>query len=140
MTDLADTDLVQLEVVDRVACVTLNRPQALNALSLALRRELTGTFRALAWREDIDVVVLTGAGRAFCVGLDLKELGGEIEPSVATDEADINVGEALAVLPQPVIGAINGYAITGGFELALMCDIRIGSSAARFADTHARVG
>jgi enoyl-CoA hydratase len=140
VTDLADTDLVQLEVVDRVACVTLNRPQALNALSLALRRELTGTFRALAWREDIDVVVLTGAGRAFCVGLDLKELGGEIEPSVATDEADINVGEALAVLPQPVIGAINGYAITGGFELALMCDIRIGSSAARFADTHARVG
>ena len=140
MTEQAETDLVQLEAAARVARVTLNRPHALNALSLALRRELTRTFKTLAMRDDIDVVVLTGAGRAFCVGLDLKELGGETAVRTPSDDADFNVAKAMAALAQPTIGAINGYAITGGFELALMCDIRIGSTAASFADTHARVG
>lgn len=123
-----------------MARVTLNRPHALNALSSALRRELTRTFNTLAARDDIDAVVLTGAGRAFCVGLDPKELGGETEASPSTEDGDVNVAKAMAALAQPITGAINGYTITGRFELALMCDIRVGSTAARFADTHACVG
>lgn len=139
--DTADAaQLVALDVSERVATVTLNRPEALNALSLALRARLTHVFRALADRHDVDVVILTGAGRAFCVGLDLKELGGEVAPSAASDQQDTDAAAAMSALTQPIIGAINGYAITGGFELALMCDIRIASSEARFADTHARVG
>lgn len=125
-----------------VATVTLNRPGALNALSTELRRSLVRTFRELAEDAATGVVVLTGAGRAFTAGLDLKELGGETEAGAAAGEAvnDTDLGEAVGGFPKPLIGAVNGYAITGGFELALMCDILICSTAARFADTHARVG
>jgi len=128
-----------------IATVTLNRPSAMNALSRELRRALEGAFRAIAADPEVGVVILTGAGdRAFCAGLDLKELGGEGR-GTGDDEIELAVsgGEvvrAIAETPQPVIGAVNGFAITGGFELALACDVLIGSTAARFADTHARVG
>jgi len=130
--------LVLTERAERVCLVTLNRPDALNALSSALRAALTETLDQLARDEETDVIILTGAGRAFTVGLDLKELGGEVDPGATTTSLDLS--EAMARLPQPVIGAVNGYAITGGFELALMCDFLIASTEARFADTHARVG
>jgi enoyl-CoA hydratase len=131
-------ELVIVEKQDSVACVTLNRPEALNALSVALRGAIAETFQALASNPQIQVIILTGAGRAFTVGLDLKELGGEVEASTSTSAR--NMMQAIAATPQPVIGAVNGYAITGGFELALMCDFLIASSEAKFADTHARVG
>lgn len=137
--------ILLVEAEDGIATVTLNRPGAMNALSRELRVALESAFRAIAGDPAIGVVVLTGAGdRAFCAGLDLKELGGEGRGSTGDEiELAVSGGEvvrAIAETPQPVIGAINGFAITGGFELALACDVLVGSTAARFADTHARVG
>ncbi|HCP50356.1 MAG TPA: enoyl-CoA hydratase, partial [Gammaproteobacteria bacterium] len=124
-----------------IAEVTLNRPEVMNALSVDLRAELIATFHNLAEDSSCEIVILTGAGRAFTAGLDLKELGGETDSgNNTTDSSVTELSDALAMLKVPLIGAINGFAITGGFELALMCDILIASSNARFADTHARVG
>jgi enoyl-CoA hydratase len=127
-----------------VTTLTLNRPEAMNALSRRLRVALTEAFQAGADDPDTDVVILTGAGeRAFCAGLDLKELGGETGEPGGTGEAvsgGYDLIQAMEDCPKPIVGAVNGVAITGGFELALACDVLIGSPAARFADTHARVG
>jgi enoyl-CoA hydratase len=136
-------EVVLLEVADGIATVTLNRPQAMNALNRALRRRLYEVMRAVDADDAVRAVILTGAGeRAFTAGLDLKELGSEagaLGSANATDPAD-NPVKAIEVCTKPVIGAINGVAITGGFEVALACDVLIASTAARFADTHARVG
>ncbi len=130
--------LILTEKRDGICLVTLNRPDALNALSSPLRAALADTLSELAGDTETAVIILTGAGRAFTVGLDLKELGGEVAEKPVATATDLS--DAMAALPQPVIGAVNGYAITGGFELALMCDFLIASTEARFADTHARVG
>lgn len=131
-------DLVMVERNDGVTTVTLNRPEALNALSAALRNRIAEVFAELAGDPQTQVVILTGAGRAFTVGLDLKELGGETSAVATITSQDL--ASAVGSLSQPIIGAVNGFAITGGFELALMCDFLIASREARFADTHARVG
>lgn len=135
---MTDSDLVLVQRDNGVTRVTLNRPEALNALSAALRLRITEVFRELATDAETEVVILTGAGRAFTVGLDLKELGGETASTDAVTAQDLN--DAWTGLGKPLIGAVNGYAITGGFELALMCDFLIANPTARFADTHARVG
>ena len=136
-------DLVLVERAEGIATVTLNRPETMNALSRALRAELYRALTALDADPDVRCVVLTGAGtRAFTAGLDLKELGstpGALGAANASG-ADENPVKAIELCRKPVIGAINGVAITGGFEVALACDILIASENARFADTHARVG
>lgn len=139
---MTTSELVLTEHEAGITLVTMNRPDALNALSTGMRQALVRTFRQLAEDEATEVVILTGAGRAFTAGLDLKELGGETEGGTAAGQSaeDTDLGAALADYPKPIIAAINGYAITGGFELALMCDILLCSTEARFADTHARVG
>ena len=132
-------NIVLVERDGPVAIVTLNRPDALNALSRALRAELVKTFAHLAEDEEIRATVLTGAGRAFTAGVDLKE-AGETGFALGADGGEIDLAKGLAAYPWPIIGAINGFAITGGFELALMCDVLLASENAKFADTHARVG
>ncbi|MEO1476869.1 MAG: enoyl-CoA hydratase [Pseudomonadota bacterium] len=132
-------DLVLVEKTGAVAKVTLNRPDALNALSRALRAEICLIFEELATDEDVRAVVLTGAGRAFSAGVDLKE-AGETGFALGADGGNIDLAKALGDYPWPIIGAINGFAITGGFELALMCDVLLASTEAKFSDTHARVG
>ena len=128
---------------DGVAVVTLNRPDAMNALSRDLRAALRQAMLELDADPSVKVIVLTGAGeRAFTAGLDLKELSTDplgMGAANATDPA-VNPARAVLACSKPIIGAINGVAITGGFEVALACDVLICSTNARFADTHARVG
>jgi enoyl-CoA hydratase len=131
--------VLRVETQRGVATVALNRPNALNALSRELRAEIARAFRRLAADGETRVIILTGSGRAFCAGLDLKEISGEVEAS-GDGFADREMLTSIADFEGPIIGAINGFAITGGFELALACDLLIASSDARFADTHARVG
>ena len=118
-----------------VAVLTLNRPAAMNAINRELRAAIAEAATRLAADDDVRVLVLTGAGeRAFCAGLDLKEIG---QSGMGGAEADPVL--ALEAFPRPIICAVNGVAITGGFELALVGDVLIGSTNARFADTHARM-
>lgn len=134
--------LVLVERRGPVAIVTLNRPEAMNALSQAMRAEIARVFRELDADDEVRAVVFTGAGKAFTAGLDLKELGAgaRIVDAANPLKVESDPVRALGLCRKPIIGAINGVAITGGFELALGCDILYASTNARFADTHARVG
>nr|WP_218621588.1 enoyl-CoA hydratase [Mycolicibacterium hippocampi] len=121
-----------IDTRDRIRTLTLNRPAARNALSSALRTQFYAALREAQADDSVDVVIVTGTDPVFCAGLDLKELGD------TTDLPDIS--PKWPPMTKPVIGAINGAAVTGGLEIALYCDILIASEQARFADTHARVG
>lgn len=137
-------DTVLVEVDGPVATVTLNRPEARNALNRELRKMLPTTLRELDARDDIAAIVLTGADPAFCAGLDLKELAAGGDALRETGATGGTPGRRqrgpFPEMATPVIGAVNGVAITGGFEVALACDYLVASERARFADTHARVG
>jgi enoyl-CoA hydratase len=125
-----------------VALVTLNRPEANNALNRDLSEAIINTFTDLAESDSVRAIVLTGSGRAFCAGVDLKALTDE--PELLSSGLGLGPSSPIVVAleqcRQPIIGAVNGAAVTGGFELALACDFLFASDQARFADTHARVG
>ena len=132
---------ISMENHGSVALVTMNRPDAYNALNRALSQAIVATFTKIASDLSVHAVVLTGAGKAFCAGVDLKELTAN--PGVLKNGGmgtNSPMVRALRECGKPIIGAINGPAVTGGFELALACDFLYAAEGARFADTHARVG
>jgi enoyl-CoA hydratase len=133
-------EVVLLDVAAGTATVTLNRPGARNALSREVLRTLPRIIQDCDARDDVRAVIITGADPAFCAGLDLKELGSDDRRRGDTAGAPTEPGGPLPRISKPIIGAINGAAITGGFELALNCDFLVASDRARFADTHTRVG
>ena len=144
MTQSTDS-VVLLDISERIATITLNRPGARNALSSELLRLLNETMKAADANDDVDVIILTGADPAFTAGLDLKELGDPSSNLLGGTGADgtpnsDGVRGPFPKLSKPLIGAINGVAVTGGFELALNCDFLVASENAKFGDTHARVG
>lgn len=137
--------VVLLEINERIATITLNRPTARNALSLEVLKLLPQLMKQANESEDVDVIILTGSDPAFCAGLDLKELGstgGNLGSNSGADGRPNSDGVRgpFPLLDKPLIGAVNGVAVTGGFELALNCDFLVASENAKFGDTHARVG
>jgi enoyl-CoA hydratase len=141
MSDHAEP--VLLDVSERIALVTLNRPESRNALSSDILRQLAQLLAAADADDDVDVIVLTGADPAFCAGLDLVELASESGRRLIDGPLESQGRRSRGPLPplgKPLIGAINGPAVTGGFELALNCDFLVASERATFGDTHARLG
>ncbi|CAM6128544.1 unnamed protein product [Calypogeia fissa] len=132
-------ELIKVEREENgLATVTLNRPKSMNSMSQAMIIYLAEIFKSLSEDSNVRVIILTGAGRAFCAGVDLNAAQGVFQKEKFYDEEDPTI--MMGRCKQPIIGAINGYAITGGFELALACDILIASRDAKFMDTHAKFG
>jgi len=136
MDDVLHIEIDESGADGSVALVVMNRPESRNALNSLLLGGLRATLRSLDEREDVRAIVLTGADPAFCAGLDLKELAAGNKISSGADDGHPFPPDMVT----PVIGAINGPAVTGGLEIALACDLLIASERGSFADTHARVG
>ncbi len=150
-TDYSDYEFLKVEVAERVATITINRPDRLNAVHNELHHELEQIWLDVRSDHDVNAIVLTGAGRAFCAGGDVKGMAGGTLASgtkggkgrgrgpIAASNGR-RVVENMLDVEQPIIGAINGDAIGLGATLALLCDITVVSEKARFADTHVKVG
>jgi enoyl-CoA hydratase/carnithine racemase len=124
--------LLSLERQEDVAIVTLQRPEKRNALSIDLRVELAETFTRLGEDSDVGALVLTGAGPAFCSGMDTTQFGGDRAHREKLVETSIACFRAVAECPRPVVAAVNGPALAGGFALALFCDLRLAAESASF--------
>ena len=133
---------LRYEVADAVATITLDRPEALNALTVPMKVELLRALGLVARDRDIRAVVLTGAGRAFCAGQDLKERQAPDAAPLAVElrERYNPVIRAMRNLDQPIVGAINGVAAGAGAALAFACDIRIAAEGATFLLAFGRIG
>ena len=132
--------MILFDLSESVALVTLNRPESRNALTGAMIAELAHTLIALDDNPAVRCIVLTGADPAFCAGLDLRDLSSSYRDAMIELAPGRSMRGLMPLLDTPVIGAINGAAVTGGLELALSCDFLIASERATFADTHSRVG
>ena len=133
---------LRVETADGVATVTLDRPDALNALTIQLKEALIATFTGLAADPAVRTIVLTGAGRAFCAGQDLKE---RLEPGAPPLDVELRdrynpLVRAIREAPQPVIAAVNGVAAGAGASIAFACDLRIAAESARFVLAFAGIG
>ncbi|MEX1169930.1 MAG: enoyl-CoA hydratase-related protein [Chloroflexota bacterium] len=133
---------IRLETSDAIATITLDRPDALNALTVAMKGELLAAFRSVARDRSVRAVVLTGAGRAFCAGQDLRE---RLEPDAAPLAVELRerynpIIRAMRSLDQPIVGAINGVAAGAGASLAFACDVRVAAEGASFLLAFGRIG
>ena len=133
---------LRVEVADGVATITLDRPAALNALTIPLKVALLRAFATIAVDRSVRAVVLTGAGRAFCAGQDLRERLEPGAPSLGDElrERYNPIVRAMRALPQPIVGAINGVAAGAGASLAFACDIRVAGDGASFVLAFGRIG
>ncbi len=136
------SDGLRLEVADAIATITLDRPEALNALTVPVKVGLLDALRTIARDRSIRAVILTGAGRAFCAGQDLAE---REEPEAAPLDVELReryvpIVRAMAALDRPIVAAVNGVAAGAGMSLALACDLRIAAESARFVLAFGRIG
>lgn len=134
-----DEALILLEDDGPVRIVRLNRPRVLNALNTAVMERLSAELLAAGRDDSVRVVVLTGNERAFAAGADIAEMQGKSSVDML-DSAQINAWEALARFPKPLIGAVAGWALGGGFELALACDLLVAAENARFGQPEINIG
>ncbi len=134
---MAGYDRVLVEITSRIGTLTLNRPEKLNAFDRALCGELTEALGMLARSDAVRVIVITGAGRAFCAGADLGVLGTDGPALVAAGK---DVALSIRAAPQPVLGAVNGAAAGGGANLALACDYRVASDQASIGQVFHKLG
>jgi enoyl-CoA hydratase len=142
MPDYSRYQTLQIGCADQVATVTLNRPQVLNAVNPQMHTELEELFAEITSDDAINAIVLTGAGRAFCAGGDIRGMDSRAREGaqrIPLRSAKRLVQNMLEV-EQPIIGAINGDAVGLGATLALFCDVIIADEKARFGDTHIKVG
>ena len=140
-------DKVLYEKRDRIAWITMNRPEARNAIDPELHRLMIATWEDFRDDDSVDVAILTGAGEAFCAGADLKAYIPPIMESARPHDIReiVELGlngftRGLHRIPKPIIGAVNGWALAGGLETALACDVRIASERAMFGSFEARRG
>jgi enoyl-CoA hydratase/carnithine racemase len=124
--------LLSIERHGELAVVTLRRPEKRNALSIDLRTELADAFNHLSVDDGVGCIVLTGAGTAFCSGMDTSQFGGNLEHRARLVETSTIAFEAVGNCRRPIVAAVNGPALAGGFALALLCDLRIASTTAVF--------
>jgi enoyl-CoA hydratase/carnithine racemase len=132
--------LLSIEEHDDVAVVALERPEKRNALSIDLRIELADAFERLGADDSVGCVMLTGAGTAFCAGMDVTQFGGDLAHRRRLVETSTGAFRAVGRCPKPVVAAVNGPALAGGFALALLCDIRIASETATFGYPELPIG
>lgn len=121
-----------------IAYVTINRPKSLNSLTKSMMADMAQAFKSLDEDDSVLIVILSGSGRAFCSGVDLTSAEDVFKGDVKDVEAD-TVAQ-MERCRKPIIGAISGFAVTAGFEIALACDVLIAAKGAKFIDTHARFG
>ncbi|HUQ42809.1 MAG TPA: enoyl-CoA hydratase-related protein [Candidatus Limnocylindria bacterium] len=142
MADATETVLLEVDAEAGVATITLNRPDALNSLTVPMKVELLGALRRVERDGAVRAVILTGAGRAFCAGQDLRE---RLQPDAAPLGVELRerynpIVRAMRSMPKAIVGAVNGVAAGAGASLAMACDLRIASEAASFALAFGRVG
>lgn len=136
---------ILLDVRDKIATITLNRPDKLNAFTPAMLETWCAAYRECQARDDVLVIVLTGAGRGFCSGGDVSAMGEEADNSPLATKNRIwdmiqSPAKTLQDVDKPVVAAINGVATGGGLDVALMCDIRVAAAGARMGETYSRIG